>query len=103
MAGHDGRRPSEWRRLFRITVSLIDQLRENAGGHDVEWSFGDGTAMMIQIGHRQSNDVDIFLIDPQLLGFIDPPSSRLRFDVAPSDYQRDGLRFQKFAFDRAVA
>ena len=93
MAGHDGRRPSEWRRLFRITVSLIDQLRANAGGHDFEWSFGDGTAMMIQIGHRQSNDVDIFLIDPQLLGFIDAPSSRLRFVVAPSDYQRDGLRF----------
>lgn len=85
MAGHDGRRPSEWRRLFRIAVGLIDQLRENAGGHDFEWSFGGGTAMMIQIGHRQSHDVDIFLDDPQLLGFIDPSRSYLRFDVAPSD------------------
>lgn len=53
--------------------------------------------MMIQIGHRQSHDVDIFLDDPQLLGFIDPSRSRLRFDVAPSDYHGDGLRFQKFA------
>lgn len=100
MAKQDGRRPSEWRRLFRITVDLIDQLRENAGGYDFEWSFGGGTAMMIQIGHRESHDIDIFLDDPQLLGFIDPSKSRLRFDlVVPTDYQGDGLRFQKFAFE----
>jgi len=99
MVGQDGRRPSEWRRLFRIAVDLIGQLRENIGGHDFEWSFGGGTAMMIQIGHRESHDIDIFLDDPQLLGFIDPSRSRLRFDVAPSDYQGDRLRFQKFAFE----
>ncbi|QND61948.1 nucleotidyl transferase AbiEii/AbiGii toxin family protein (plasmid) [Mesorhizobium sp. AR07] len=51
---------------------LIDQLRQNAGGHDFERSFGGGMAMMIQIGHRESHDIDIFLDDPQLLGFIDP-------------------------------
>ncbi|MER8784332.1 nucleotidyl transferase AbiEii/AbiGii toxin family protein [Mesorhizobium sp. M1006] len=55
--------------------------------------------MMIQIGHRESHDIDIFLEDPQLLGFIDPSKSRLRFDLVPSDYQGDGLRFQKFAFE----
>jgi hypothetical protein len=99
MIGQDGRRPSEWRRLFHIAVDLIDQLRDNAGGYDFEWSFGGGTAMMIQIGHRESHDVDIFLDNPQLLGFIDPSRSHLRFDVAPSDYQGDGLRFQKFAFE----
>lgn len=55
--------------------------------------------MMIQIGHRESHDIDIFLDDPQLLGFIDPSRSRLRFELMPSDYQGDGLRFQKFAFE----
>ncbi|MER9313241.1 nucleotidyl transferase AbiEii/AbiGii toxin family protein [Mesorhizobium australicum] len=99
MAGRDSRRPSEWRRLFSIAVELIDQLRENAGGYDFEWSFGGGTAMMIQIGHRESHDIDIFLDDPQLLGFIDPSRSHLHFQTMPSDYLGDGLRFQKFAFD----
>lgn len=99
MAKRDSRRPSEWRRLFSIAVDLIDQLRENAGGYDFEWSFGGGTAMMIQIGHRESHDIDIFLDDPQLLGFIDPSKSPLRFELAPSDYQGDGRRFQKFAFE----
>ncbi|MEI9425685.1 nucleotidyl transferase AbiEii/AbiGii toxin family protein [Mesorhizobium sp. Cs1299R1N1] len=84
---------------FSYCRRLIDQLRENAGGYDFEWSFGGGTAMMIQIGHRESHDIDIFLDDPQLLGFIDPSRSHLRFDLIPSDYQGDGLRFQKFAFE----
>lgn len=55
--------------------------------------------MMIQIGHRESHDVDIFLDDPQLLGFIDPSKSSLQFDVVPDGYQGDGARFQKFAFE----
>ena len=99
MAEQASRRPSEWRRLFHIAVDLIDQLRENTGGYGFEWSFGGGTAMMIQIGHRESHDIDIFFDDPRLLGFIDPSRSRLRFDLVPSDYQGDGLRFQKFAFE----
>ncbi|RWE18902.1 MAG: hypothetical protein EOS41_31140 [Mesorhizobium sp.] len=99
MAEYDGRRPSEWRRLFCIAVDLIDQLRENAGGYDFEWSFGGGTAMMIQIGHRESHDIDIFLDNPQLLGFLDPSRSRVRIELMPSEYQGDGSRFQKFAFE----
>lgn len=95
MAGPDNRRPSEWRRLFRIAIDLIDQLRQNAGGCDCEWSFGGGTAMMIQIGHRESHDIDIFFDDPQLLGFIDPSRSHLHFETMPSDYLGDGLRFRR--------
>jgi hypothetical protein len=82
-----------------MAVDLLDQLRANAGGYDFEWSFGGGTALMIQIGHRESHDIDIFIEDPQLLGFIDPSRSQLRFDLLPSDYHGDGLRFQKFAFE----
>lgn len=55
--------------------------------------------MMIQIGHRESHDIDIFLDDPQLLGFIDPSKTQLSFITAPSDYLGDGMRFQKFAFE----
>ncbi|WEX12324.1 nucleotidyl transferase AbiEii/AbiGii toxin family protein [Chelativorans sp. AA-79] len=99
MAERRSRRPSEWRRLFRIALDLIDQLHANAGGYDFEWSFGGGTAMMVQIGHRESHDIDIFLDDPQLLGFIDPSRSRLHVETMPADYLGDGLRFQKFAFE----
>jgi len=32
------------------------------------WTFGGGTALMLQIDHRESFDVDIFLDDPLSLG-----------------------------------
>lgn len=99
MAEISSHRPTEWRRLFSLALDLIDQLRANAGGYPFDWSFGGGTAMMIQIGHRESHDVDIFLDDPQLLGFIDPAKSTLRFETLPDGYQGDGARFQKFAFE----
>ncbi|MER8974019.1 MULTISPECIES: nucleotidyl transferase AbiEii/AbiGii toxin family protein [unclassified Mesorhizobium] len=76
------RRPSEWRRLFALAADLIDQLRKKAGGFEFEWSFGGGTAMMIQINHRESHDVDIFLDDPQLLGFIDQEPTGRALPVA---------------------
>lgn len=46
--------------------------------------------MMIQVGHRESHDVDNFLDDAQLLGFLDPSNL--------AAYGGDGARFQKFAF-----
>ena len=64
MISTHNRRPSEWRRLFSVAVDLLDQVQEATGGYQVTWSFGGGTAMMIQIAHRESHDVDIFLDDP---------------------------------------
>jgi hypothetical protein len=46
--------------------------------------------MMLQIGHRQSEDIDIFLHDPQLLSYLDPKLHDFEFEIMPSDYQGDG-------------
>jgi len=91
-------RPSEWRRLFAIARDLIEQVQIQTGGLDFDYSFGGGTAMMLQIGHRESHDVDLFVDDPQLLGFLDPEKADLRFKTMPSEYGGDGARFQKFTF-----
>lgn len=56
--------------------------------------------MMLQIGHRQSEDIDIFLQDPQLLPYLDPKLHDFEFEIMPSDYQGDGAHFLKLAFDR---
>ena len=63
------------------------------------WTFGGGTAMMLQIGHRESHDVDIFLRDPQLLPFLDPEKQDFDFEIRPSDYRGDGTGFLKLAFE----
>lgn len=93
------RRPSEWHRLFSIACDLLDQVQAYTSGYPVHWTFGGGTAMMIQIGHRESHDIDIFLDDGQMLGFLDPAKVDLRFRDMPASYGGDGARFQKFAFE----
>jgi Nucleotidyl transferase AbiEii toxin, Type IV TA system len=86
-----------WARLFRI-YSLIRQVNSEQTVIN-SWSFGGGTAMMLQIGHRESHDVDIFLPDAQFLAFLDPKLHDFEFEFRPSDYAGDGAGFLKLAFD----
>lgn len=55
--------------------------------------------MMLQINHRESHDVDIFLPDPQLLAFLDPQKHDFEFETWPTDYEGDGARFLKLSFE----
>jgi hypothetical protein len=89
---------SNWAQLFRIACDLIRQVNSHELIIDY-WTFGGGTALMLQIDHRESRDVDIFLRDPQLLGFLDPQKHDFQFDIEPADYTGDGARFLKLAFD----
>jgi Nucleotidyl transferase AbiEii toxin, Type IV TA system len=63
------------------------------------WTFGGGTAMMLQIDHRESHDVDIFLPDAQFLSFLDPQKRDFDFEIRPSDYTGDGTGFLKLGFE----
>lgn len=87
-----------WARLFRVACSLIHQVNSEQTIVD-SWSFGGGTAMMLQIDHRESHDVDIFLPDAQLLPFLDPKLHDFEFEILPSDYWGDGAGFLKLAFE----
>jgi Nucleotidyl transferase AbiEii toxin, Type IV TA system len=87
-----------WARLFRIACALIRQVNSEQKFID-HWTVGGGTALMLQIDHRESRDIDIFLNDPQLLPFLDPQKRDFQFEVLPSASEGDGARFLKFAFD----
>jgi nucleotidyltransferase AbiEii toxin of type IV toxin-antitoxin system len=87
-----------WARLFRIAYSLIRQVNSEQIIIN-SWSFGGGTAMMLQIDHRESDDIDIFLPDAQFLAFLDPKLRDFEFEITPSDYTGDGAGFIKLAFD----
>lgn len=63
------------------------------------WTFGGGTAMMLQIDHRISHDVDIFLPDPQALPFLDPQKHDFNFEIRPADCSGDGARSLKLGFE----
>jgi hypothetical protein len=88
---------SRWDELFAIAYKLIDDVNRP---HVLvtDWSFGGGTAMMLQINHRESHDVDIFLDDPQLLPLFNPTTNDLIFETPPAAYEGDGSHFQKMVF-----
>lgn len=79
-------------------MHIIDQT--NANGVIVDhWTLGGGTALMLQIGHRESHDIDLFIPDPQWLPYLNPLTQDYNLELTPSDYETDGTRVLKLTFD----
>lgn len=88
---------ANWAHLFRIACDLIRQA--NSKQVVIEhWTFGGGTALMLQLDHRESHDIDIFLNDPQQLPFLDPQKQDFKSEVQPDAYEGDGVRSLKLIF-----
>jgi hypothetical protein len=60
-----------WELLFQRALIVIDSAREIGIPVD-DWTFGGGTVLMRRHRHRLSKDVDIFVNDPQFLGYLTP-------------------------------
>jgi hypothetical protein len=60
-----------WRSLFQRTMALLDEI-ESKGTTIPQWTLGGGTVLMFHYQHRLSKDIDIFIADPQFLGYINP-------------------------------
>lgn len=59
-----------WESLFQRALAILDHACKS--GMPDDWSFGGGTVLMLKHRHRFSKDVDIFVPDPQCLGFLTP-------------------------------
>lgn len=89
--------PSRWPELFDVAMAIIDQA--NGQGIDMSnWSFGGGTALMLQIKHRESHDIDLFIDDAQYIPYLNPETQGYDLALAPSDYETDGTRALKIVF-----
>ena len=60
--------PGAWQTLFARAMQLIDNLEQRTGLAPF-WTFGGGTVLMLRYQHRRSKDIDIFVPDPQYLGY----------------------------------
>ncbi len=69
-----------WQVLLSHAFQLVDEIAAKGGIHHPTWTFGGGTVLMLRHRHRMSKDIDIFVPDPQYLGFVSPRLS----DVAES-------------------
>lgn len=73
-----------WTRLFPKALALMDHLENQVPG--ALWTFGGGTVLMLRIGHRQSKDIDLFVPDPQYLGYVSPRLSEVAEGIS-TDYE----------------
>lgn len=90
------KRKSQWDVLFKFAVSIIDGINSDNTIID-SWSFGGGTAMMLQISHRESHDIDIFIDDPQyiayIMAFLESSATRC------NNYYYDGGKYVRIVCD----
>lgn len=68
---NQGGLPDTWESLFKKALIAIDEIATH-GCANPFWTFGGGTVLMLRYGHRFSKDVDIFVPDPQSLGYVNP-------------------------------
>ena len=61
-----------WEKLLPRALTLIDEISRYGGIKDPFWTLGGGTVLMFRHHHRLSKDIDIFVPDPQYLGFVTP-------------------------------
>ncbi|WP_097049473.1 nucleotidyl transferase AbiEii/AbiGii toxin family protein [Stenotrophomonas sp. CC120223-11] len=87
-----------WQALLPRALVLIGEIRRHGGITDPFWTLGGGTVLMFRHRHRLSKDIDIFVPNPQYLGFVTPRLS----DVAASltgDYSEDPSAWVKLQFE----
>jgi hypothetical protein len=88
----DFSRPGVWTQLWPSALALMTHLESQT--HRPAWTFGGGTVLMLRIGHRQSKDIDLFVPDPQYLGFVNPRLSDVA--AAISTDHDENAEFIKF-------
>ena len=95
-------RPSQWEDLLKQAYKIIDHVNRD---HELltSWTFGGGTAMMLQINHRESHDIDLFLDDPQLLPFVTAAVGEMDFEIGVPSYNGDGTGHLKIAFETSLS
>lgn len=82
-----------WKDLLPHALSIIEDIKSH-GTADPFWTFGGGTVLMFRYQHRLSKDIDIFVPDPQYLGFVTPRLSDVAAAVS-TQYVEDQSSYVK--------
>lgn len=87
-----------WQALLPRALSLLDEVSRLGGIADPFWTLGGGTVLMFRYRHRLSKDIDIFVPDPQYLGYVTPRLSDVAADLT-QDYTEQPGAFVKLQFE----
>jgi hypothetical protein len=78
-----------WKGLFGHALTLIGEI-EKHGVAAPFWTLGGGTVLMLRYRHRRSRDIDIFVPDPQYLGYVTPRLSAVAEAISPDYVEEAG-------------
>lgn len=87
-----------WKPLLERALFLLEDLSTVGGVSDPFWTLGGGTVLMFRHNHRASKDVDVFVSDPQYLGYLTPRLSDKAADMT-SNYVEDSNSYVKLQFE----
>ena len=93
-------RLNAWKILFRRALEIIDSVTASGTRFD-DWNFGGGTVLMRRFRHRVSRDVDIFVPDPQYLGYVSPRSNDTT-DALTSKYLETAISVKPYFHEGEV-
>lgn len=65
------RNEGAWRKLASIASTIVADAQKTAGS-SLHAVLGGGTRVMLALNHRISNDIDLFIRDPQWIGYLSP-------------------------------
>ena len=68
---NDHKLNGSWRKLERLASDMADDASLRAGSK-LEPKLGGGTRLMLELEHRISHDIDLFIRDPQWIGYLSP-------------------------------
>lgn len=63
-----------WRGLETLALQIVDSA-ERGSGLRMAPVLGGGTRLMLALRHRLSDDIDVFIRDPQWIGYLTPDST----------------------------
>ena len=82
-----------WEQLLPHALKVIEDIKTH-GVSNPFWTFGGGTVLMLRYQHRISKDIDIFVPDPQYLGFATPRLSDVAAEIS-NDYIEESSSYVK--------
>ena len=80
---------ASWERMLARAFTIIDEVDRTGACLD-GIALGGGTALMLQIEHRESRDIDFFLPNPQLLAYVTAVAADMEAWFPGASYRGDG-------------
>ena len=85
-----------WKRLEKTAADIVSATEASAGNVRMSPLLGGGTRLMLEMNHRISRDIDLFIRDPQWIGLISPRLNE-KVENLVSGYEEDAT-FLKLKF-----